>query len=113
MIGSKPYGNTVKPKDMTKKQRQRNLTQFFIEEIDYMADSNSLHSSIFEDVMKAWDAVQMPNDESEKIITVELTNIEVSVTAPFYERDRHKEYESARRIKEVLRDCNMWTIEKA
>lgn len=103
----KPYGNTVKPNDMTKKQQQRILTQFFIKEIANIIYSNGHYPlNALNQVMRAFDSVCIPSDDADKTITMELGDIELSLlNREFYEASR-----SAKRIKEVLRDCNMWTI---
>lgn len=110
MIDSKPYGNTVKPNYMTKKQRQKNLTTFFIEQIDDIVRSKgSCPSNVFNQVMRAFDSVRMPTEKSEKVIVLELTNIDLCLQ----DRNYYDSMQSAKKIKEVLRDCNMWTIEEA
>lgn len=110
MIDSKPYGNTVKPNDMTKKQRQKNLTAFFIEQIDdIVCSKGSCPNNVFNQVMRAFDSVRMPTEESEKMIVLELTNMDLCLQ----DRNYYDSMQSAKKIKEVLRDCNMWTIEEA
>lgn len=107
MIDFKPYGITVKPQIMTRKQRKENFKKFFIEEIDQAVSSKTgVPSGVRMQVIGAFDYVDMPSEESDEAVTLALMEMDEAMrNMEFYDA-----WQAAKKIKEVLKDCGMWNV---